>query len=103
MRMLIAVHDQGSPQSVRVLCSDVGVVPVRSRLGRLELVSEALAGRDRALRDMSRAVHEGVALLGHPMPVDASILIIQVVRDVDDDLVPNVDLQAWAGPLAVDA
>ena len=80
----------------------MGVVPVRSGVRRLKLIREALPGRNGALRNVGRAIHESVALLEDPVPVEAGRLIVQLVRDVDDYLVPGVDLEVWAGPLAVD-
>lgn len=96
------MHDEGPAQSVHVLRSNVGVVPVCSSVRRFELVREAPPGLDRTLRDVGRPVHEGAAHLVDAVPVKASRLTVQVVRDVDDDLVPDADLEARAGPSAID-
>ena len=86
------------PHLLAVVLAEMGVVPVEAGIRELDAVREDAADLDRCLRvdrDAVEAVVEPEAV-----PVDRR-LDVTVVRDVDDDLGPLVDVKRRAGDGAV--
>lgn len=101
--ILRIMDNQRSTETIGVLGTDVRVPPVGTRLVDEELIGEALAGGDRALPDVSSAIHVRSPFVIETVPVDAGGFIAEVVSNVDDDLVAEVHFEGRTRPLSVDA
>ena len=95
--------DERASETVGVLCMNVGMIPVNSRLVNGEVVCKAAARRDGTLGDLTRAVHVRLILEEETMEVKSGRLILQVVLHINDDPLVDAGLHGWNGPAAVDA
>jgi hypothetical protein len=99
-----AIDDHGPEQTTSVLSRVVRVIPRGTVKISDELVSERLAGWDRALADRWDTVLPRMALLENAMPVKGCALrrISDIIAKSDLDGVSPVGLDQRAGKLIID-
>lgn len=102
VRIVLAMHDQSTVQSIGVLHQTVAVVPVRTPLtDDLEPIRQLSTRRNGTLGESSNAVHERSAVLVHAVPVDRGSLIDKVL-DLDNESVTLIDFEEGSRRLTVD-
>ena len=113
------MDNQWATQTVRILATLVGMVPVCARLinllsinynayqvqviNYLEVVGESAIWRDGAMRYACCAVHLGRTILVNTVEMKARRLVLQTVLDIDDHAIAYVGGNWRYGPLTVDA
>jgi hypothetical protein len=68
----------------------------------IEVILHVRAGGKWTLSNSSSAIHNTTPMLAHAVPVDSRGLVSKTVVDINDELVAQVHVDLWAGPLAID-
>jgi len=97
-----AVEYYATEEALRVLQTEVAVVPRRAILRGPEFICHAFTRGDGALSDSWNSVGQQRVELSHAMPMDSGSVADHVVGDVDFDRVTPVGDDGWTGDRSVE-